>query len=511
MNGNDDYRLKGDQNATMVKPQFTPADFVELRVVEPCDDCNLYSYDPQGEGLRLSGVYRTNQSAPVDQATVPETSPDGKSDLSVLLVSHRATFPGCLVTARPIALLEMRTGARQEYQIVAVPAVDEMALAIFTIEDLTEEQRHAIVNYARSRINGQGSGDWRWSDAAHARQVIHQAKQAARVVQAKAHKHTSAAPAWKPLGYHVSGARRASDTEPNTKAEYAYHQLPIRFQKYVDDYLVQTERILFAVNRPAMKSEFRRSWHSDGILQAGILFITDQQVVLVTEIIPPDQSKIRYGYVVQTGIPERIKAVDVKQVGANACIEVTWCASGGEQRVTWEFPIEASGELNQAADLLQRWQPVANERRLRRAYGPEPIDAELSDPAASDPADIVPVVNRLTDVLTATLTPTERVLARALLPGWADSHKVTHLFVVTHRRALLLPDPHGNHRLKPSFYPLERISSAECKSSILNSWVALNITDKGMVHRTEIRFPCTASSFQTCFTVLRQQLVAIPV
>ena len=495
----------------MSQPQFTPDDFIEVRVVEPGDDCNLYVYDPDVPGLRLSGVHRTSQPAPVDHAVVPETSPDGDADLDVLLVSHRSTLPGCMVIARPIALLEVRRNGSQDYRIVAVPAADDALSGVRALQDLAQERHQAIAAFAQASLDGQSDATLLWGDAARASQVIHQAKQAARLARAKARKSGSAAPAWKPLGRRVLGARRASDTEPHTEAEYAYHQLPHRFQKYVEEYLAHDERILFAVNRPAMQSALKRAWFARETLQEGILFITDQQVALVTEILPPGQSNIRYGYVVHTGIPERVESAAVKSVADRVCFQVTWRAAGGEQRVAWEFPAEAADELNQAVSILGCWQPVENDQRLRRAYGPEPLEMPLRDPAANDPADTIPVAGRLTEALGQALSKGERVLARALLPGWADRQKVARMFAVTDRRAVLLPDPSDNHRLKPDLYWLEHITSVEFTSSILESWLALNVLEMGKVRRVTIDIPNTAAAFHVCFTALRQQLVAIPV
>ena len=495
----------------MSQAQFTPDDFVEVRVVEPGDDCNLYAYDPNVQGLRLSSVRRATQPAPADHAVVPDTSPDGEDDLAVLLVSHRSTFPGCTVSARPIALLEVRRNGSQELQVIAVPAADEGMLTVAAVEDLPEERRQAIVAFVQASLDGQEDCALLWSDAARAHQVIHEARQAARLARAKARKSGPATPAWKPLGRRVLGVRRASDTEPHTEAEQAYHQLPRRFQKYVEEYLTHDERILFAVNRPAIKSAVKRTWFSPPTLQEGILFITDQQVALVTEILPPGQSNIRYGYVVHTGIPERVESAAVKSVADHVCFEVTWRAAGGEQRVAWEFPDEAADELSEGVEILRGWQPVEHDRRLRRAYGPEPIEMELRDPSANNPDDTALVVRHLTEALAAELAQAERVLARALLPAWADRQKVARVFAVTDCRALVLPDPGGNHRLKPDSYLLKHITSVEFTSSILESWLALNVLDNSKVRRVTIDIPNTAAAFHVCFTALRQQLVAIPV
>lgn len=493
----------------MPQKQFTIDDFVEVRIVEPGDDCNLYAYDLHGQGLRLTGVHRTSQPSPADCAVVPDTSPDGEDDLGVWLVSHRSLFPGCLVSARPIALLEAECNGRSLRQVIAVPAADETFLAVSAFEDLPRERQQALIAFAQAGLAGREYA-LRWGDAAHAHEAIHQARQAARQARAKAHKSGPAVPAWRPLGYRVAGATRASDAEPHTEAEHAYRQLPYRFQEYVDHYLAHNERILFAVNRPAMTSALKRTWLIRETLQEGILFITDQQVVLVTEVMPPGQWHMRYGYVVHAGIPERIESASVRPIGRHVGLELIWRARGGEQRVIWEFPAEAADELNQAVEILSGWQPADDDLRLRRAYGPEPVEMPLHDPAANDPQEVEPVARRLTEALQKELTEGEKVLARALLPLWVDG-KAARVLAVTDRRAILLPDSPDGRRARPDVYLLERITSVEFTSSVIESWLAFNLVDGGGVRRAVWRIPNTTAAFRTCFTALRQQLTAVPV
>ncbi len=492
----------------MTQNSSTPDDFIDVRVNEPGDDCNLYDYDLEVQAWRLSGIHRATQPAPVDQAIVLGTASDNKAGLGVWLLNRRSTFPGCVASVRPIALLEARRGTQSVYQVLAVSAADETLARVKAPEDLPEAWYQELATWVQTQLAGAGASVT-WNSAARASEVIRQAKQAARLEQAKAHKSGAVAPVWKPLGRRVAGARRSSDTEPHTEAEQAYHQLPPRFQKYVDEYLTPRERVLFAVNRPAMKSALRASWAATPPqLQEGILFITDQQVALVTEILPPGQSNIRYGYIVQAGVPERIGAITLRPLGAHIGLVVTWNAGSGSQQTVWEFPAESADELKEGTALLQGWQALPRDQRLRRAYGPEPQKMELRDPAANDPAEIEALAERLTRAVTAQLLPGEQVLARALLPAWADRYKTARVFAVTDRRALLAPDSSGRRHRPESFW-LEQITSVEFTASILKSELALNLMRGSKGHRLAIDLPHTAASFQVCFTAVRQQLTAV--
>jgi inorganic pyrophosphatase len=487
-----------------------PEGTFDVRVVEPGDDVNLYEFDTTVDALRLSGVYRTRRPAPADLAILPDTSADGQSDLAVLLVTHRATLPGCVVKARPIGVLELRDGQQPDWCIIAVPPEDEGMRRVLSVDDLPEARRLDLMAYVQTKHTGAAGGSLRWGDAAEASRVIYEARRAARAARARSRRGGAAIPAWKPLGSRVAGATRASDTEPYTEAERAYLQLPNRFQRYVDDYLAYSERILFAVHRPAMKSNMRRTWLTSQTLQEGIMFITDQQVALVTENLPPDRAGIKYGYVVHTGAPERVESAEIKPVGRSACFEIILRAAGGRQRVMWEFPLEAADELNEAARVVRRWRPVPGSCSLRRAQGPKPIDMRLHDPAANDPSDVWPVAARLQDALASRLATSERLLAGALLPAWADHDNVAHLLAVSDHRLLWLPDADSGQQMSPAAYELRLIASLEFTSSILASWLALNVVEQGEVKRITIAFPYTAADFQTCFTALRQQLPVVP-
>ncbi len=485
---------------------FTLDDLIEVQIVSPGDDCAVYEFDPHGKGLRLKNMYRTSKPAPFDLAEVPDSSLDNADNVPVWLLTHRSVFPGSIVTARPIGVLSSKDEASELRWVIAVPPADRQTDTIATIGDLSEERRQALSRYAR---NDSDEDDilLRWEPATEAFNWIHQARQQARLDRARQEKQGASQPAWKPLGYLVAGARRSHETEPNSEAEYAYHRLPRRFQKYVDEYLAPDERILFAVNRPTMKSALRRSFFSRATLQEGILFLTDQQLSLVTEILPPGVSNIRYGYIADTSPLERIESIAVDAVDDQvAVLKVTWQAASGSHLVKWEFPRTALDELREVAQIAANWQPRPNDRRLRRATPIELPEIPLRDPAANDPNETVPVARRLEEVIVREVTGAEKVLARALLPGRFDRRGCAEVIVVTTCRVLRIPDPAvstGSLRA----IDVRHIASLEFSESILESYLAVHYVDQGHVHTERIAYPFTGVGFRDCFLALRRQMV----
>lgn len=490
-----------------MRTAFSVNDFIEVRVVASGDDCPIYTYDPTAGGLRLTGMHRTATPAPVDLAEVPHSSADNSDNVPVWLITHRSAFPGAIVMARPIGVLVSQNGGSESRRVIAVPAADPQYETILRPDDLPIERRRALMEFAERHQSSSEAHETRWEPAASALAWVHQARQQARLARAGGKKGVTQ-PAWKPLGYKVAGARRHSETEPNSDAEYAYHQLPFRFQKYVDEYLAPTERILFAVNRPQMKSSFKRLWAPRATLQEGILFLTDQQLTLVTETVPPDSANIRYGYVAHTGPPERVESVAVATPHPEtATLTVTWRSASGQQATTWEFPHEAGDELREVAAILARWQPRPNDCRLRRATPPDPVDIPLRDPAANDPGEVEPVAKRLERAIARELRTGEAVLARALLPKWVERRGHAEALVVTNRRVLRVPDPLSNIGPAHSL-DVAGITSLAFSMSIIESYLVIHHVSGGRPQIERIVFPYTGTGFKECFTALRQ-LMAI--
>lgn len=483
---------------------YTLDDLIDVRVTAAGDDCAVYDFDVHGKGMRLKSIHRTSTPAPFDAAEVPDTSLDNIDNVPVWLLTHRSVFPGSIVTARPIGLLTGQDGASAPRWIIAVPIADTQTESIGTINDLAPEQRQALMDYA---CRDDQALALRWQPPAEALKWIHEARQQTRLERARQEKQGAASPAWRPLGYLVAGARRSNETEPNSEAEYAYHQLPRRFQKYVDEYLAPDERILFAVNRPTMKSGLRRSWWSRETLQEGLLFVTDQQVSLVAEILPPGVSNIRYGYIAYTSPPERIASIAANALDDQvAVLNVGWQTADDVHTVQWEFPHKALDELREVVKILANWQPRPNDRRLRRATPIDLPEIPLRDPAANDPAETVPVAARLTEAIARELREGERVLARALVPGRFDRRGCAEALVVTTARVLRVPDPAMANGARRAI-DVRQVASLEFSESILQSYLAVNYFHQGRLQTERVAYPFTGVGFKDCFLALRRQLV----
>lgn len=107
-------------------------------VVEiPRGSRNKYEFDPELGAIRLDRFISASIVYPTDYGFVPETiAPDG-DPLDVLLCVSEATFPGCVVNARPIALLSFADEKGPDDHIVCVPCEDPNWAQVRDVQDLT--------------------------------------------------------------------------------------------------------------------------------------------------------------------------------------------------------------------------------------------------------------------------------------------------------------------------------------------------------------------------------------
>ncbi len=156
------------KDARMTLPDFTSEDFIWVRVVASGDDCNLYAPDRNSRALRLAGVHRVEIPRPVDLAVVSDSAPDGEDELPVLLLSHRAIPPDCLVSMRPLGLLTIRCQAQVQEVVVAVPGADDGLAAWREFSDLSEDQRTAVAALARALYGGREDSTLVWAGSTRA-------------------------------------------------------------------------------------------------------------------------------------------------------------------------------------------------------------------------------------------------------------------------------------------------------------------------------------------------------
>jgi len=132
---------------------------------------NKYEYDKEIPGVVLDRVLHSNVHYPSDYGFIPQTWYDDDDPLDVLVLVEDQTFPGCVIEARPVALMGMDDDGEQDDKVIAVPAEDPRFDHIEDVEDITEQTKAEIDEFFETYKNLEAGKDvetlgWEGKDAA---------------------------------------------------------------------------------------------------------------------------------------------------------------------------------------------------------------------------------------------------------------------------------------------------------------------------------------------------------
>jgi len=152
---------------------------VEVVVETPQGSRNKYRLDPKSGRIRLDRMLFTSTVYPLDYGKIPGTlAEDGKA-LDVLIWLDEPTFPGCLVTVRPVAVFWLTDERGPDAKLLGVAAHDVRKARI---KDLSDVPRHLLNEIGHffdiyKELEPGKSTDVRgWMDRAEAERVIKDAE-----------------------------------------------------------------------------------------------------------------------------------------------------------------------------------------------------------------------------------------------------------------------------------------------------------------------------------------------
>ena len=136
---------------------------------------NKYEYDKDIPAVVLDRVLHSNVHYPSDYGFIPQTWYDDDDPLDVLVLVEDATFPGCVIEARPVALMGMDDGGEQDDKVIAVPTEDPRYDHIEDLEDIPQQTRDEITEFFDTYKNleeGKNAEVLDWEDKAAAVDAI---------------------------------------------------------------------------------------------------------------------------------------------------------------------------------------------------------------------------------------------------------------------------------------------------------------------------------------------------
>ena len=116
-------------------------DTIDVMIEIPRGSRNKYEYDHQHHVIRLDRRLFTATVYPADYGFVPDTLGEDGDPLDALVLVEDPTFPGCVVTARPVGVFWMTDEKGPDAKLICVLDRDPM---MDTVEDLRELPQHLL-------------------------------------------------------------------------------------------------------------------------------------------------------------------------------------------------------------------------------------------------------------------------------------------------------------------------------------------------------------------------------
>ena len=118
----------------------------EIHVVVEClkGERNKYEYEKDLPGVVLDRVLHSNVHYPADYGFIPRSWYDDDDPLDALVLVEDSTFPGCIIEARPVALMGMDDDGEQDDKVICVPTEDPRFDHIKDLEDVPDHLQAEI-------------------------------------------------------------------------------------------------------------------------------------------------------------------------------------------------------------------------------------------------------------------------------------------------------------------------------------------------------------------------------
>jgi inorganic pyrophosphatase len=159
---------------------------IEVFVEIPKGSRNKYEYDHERNVIRLDRRLFTATVYPADYGFIPETLGEDGDPLDALVLLADPTFPGCRVSARPLAVFWMEDEKGGDAKIICAPDDDPELEGVHDLSDLSPyllaEIEHFFTVYKdlepgkQSSTRGYEGRDAAWTEIRAARERLRNAQ-----------------------------------------------------------------------------------------------------------------------------------------------------------------------------------------------------------------------------------------------------------------------------------------------------------------------------------------------
>lgn len=126
---------------------------INVLIEIPAGSKNKYEFDKDMQAFALDRVLFASVQYPYDYGFIPNTLADDGDPLDGMVIMDQPTFPGCVITARPIGMLEMIDGGDRDEKILCVPTEDPRYADVKSLADFASHRLDEIAEFFRTYKN----------------------------------------------------------------------------------------------------------------------------------------------------------------------------------------------------------------------------------------------------------------------------------------------------------------------------------------------------------------------
>lgn len=130
---------------------------INVVVEVPKGSRNKYEYSKTAGVIKLDRVLYSALHYPGDYGFLPRSYFDDGDPLDVLVMMNEATFPGCVIEARVLAMLKMIDKGEPDYKILAVPSTDPFFNQYLTYKDIPRHYLKEVKQFFMTYKNLEGA------------------------------------------------------------------------------------------------------------------------------------------------------------------------------------------------------------------------------------------------------------------------------------------------------------------------------------------------------------------
>jgi inorganic pyrophosphatase len=160
---------------------------VEVIVEIPKGSRNKYEIDHDTGAVWLDRMLFTATQYPADYGFFPHTLGEDGDPLDAMVLLDEATFPGCHIMVRPVAVFFMEDEAGRDAKVLCVPAADPRWSGMLDRTDLPAHLLDEIAHFFeiyKALEPGKLTSTMGWHSAAIAEAVVTEARQRATTATA---------------------------------------------------------------------------------------------------------------------------------------------------------------------------------------------------------------------------------------------------------------------------------------------------------------------------------------